>query len=152
MDEGRYRVNAPRSNLRLRRPDDELRMEIMPLIDVIFLLLTFFIFALVVLIRVDLVPMQVPVYGSGTPAEPVPAAVAISLDRDGQWFLDRQPIEIAELPDRLRAVLDEDPRTVIYLAADAEGSVDRLPAFLDLYDRLSGSGIELRLVGRPAAE
>ena len=139
----------PRTGLRLRGPDDEVRVEIMPLIDVIFLLLTFFIFALVVMIRADFVPMQIPVYGSGSPAEPVPAAVTISLDRDGQWFLDREPIELTELPDRLRAVRADDPQTVIYLAADAEGSVDRLPAFLDLHDRLSGSGIELRLIGRP---
>ena len=37
----------------LRRPDFDARIEIMPLIDVVFLLLTFFIYAMVLMIRAE---------------------------------------------------------------------------------------------------
>ncbi len=39
--------------LRIRRPQHEARVEIMPLIDVIFLLLTFFIYAMVLMVRAE---------------------------------------------------------------------------------------------------
>lgn len=136
--------------LRLRPTEHELRIEIMPLIDVIFLLLTFFIYALVLMIRAEIVPMEMPAFVSGDAATATPKLLSISLDGQGQWFIDREPVAIEEIRPRLEAARAADPSLVIYLAAAAEGDRDRLPAFLDLYDRLAGSGLDLRLVGRPA--
>ena len=132
----------------LRRTDHEMRIEIMPLIDVIFLLLTFFIYAMVLMVRAEMLPMELPEMASAESATPAPA-VTISLDRNGALFLDREPIEAADLVPRLRAAVDEDPKTRVYLAAEAEGDVDRLPTFFDLYDRIANQGIELTLVTRP---
>ena len=48
-------------------------MNITPMIDVIFLLLTFFIYQVMVTERVDLVPMELRTYRSGTAAKPAAA-------------------------------------------------------------------------------
>ena len=135
----------------LRRSQYETRIEIMPLIDVIFLLLTFFIYAMVLMVRAELLPVEMHAFASGEPAK-VPPAVAITIDRNGSLFFNREQIAMSTVLDRLKAVRDADPDTVIYVAAEATGATDRLPTFLDLYDQLAHAGLNIKLVGSPIPE
>ena len=123
----------------------------MPLIDVIFLLLTFFIYAMVLMIRAELLPLKMPTFASGQPATPT-RAVTISIDHSGALYLNREPIDLDAVPPRLRAAKAEDPDTVVYIAAEQTGTTDRLPIFLDRYDRLAYLGLEIKLVGQPPVE
>ncbi len=134
--------------LTLRRPQNEPRIEIMPMIDVIFLLLTFFIYAMVLMVRAELLPLQLPAFASGEPTT-IPPAVTISLDGQGNLVLNLEPITVDEVVGRLRKIKDADPETVIFLAAQERGTVDRLPLFLELYDELAFAGLEIKLVGQP---
>jgi biopolymer transport protein ExbD len=132
----------------LRRPQHETRVEIMPLIDVIFLLLTFFIYAMVLMVRAELLPVEMHAFESGEPAK-VPPAVAITIDRNGSLFYNREQIAMNTVLERLAAAKAQDPDTVIYIAAEATGTLDRLPTFLSLYDHLAHAGLDIRLVGSP---
>jgi biopolymer transport protein ExbD len=137
--------------LRIRRRQEELRVELTPMIDVIFLLLTFFIYSMVLLVRVDLVPMDLRTFASGEAAKPV-AAATISIDLDGGLFLDREAISIEELLPRIQAIREQDPATTLYLAiADGAGRIDRAPLLQDLWDRLKSEQIPISLVGRPSS-
>jgi len=131
-----------------RKSQLEPRIEITPMIDVIFLLLVFFIYAMVLMARVDLVPMELQTFETGRPAEPAPAAT-ISIGLDGLVYLDRTPIEIDDLADAIRERTTRDPSTVVYLAvADGQGEVDRAPVLQTVWDRLRPTGITINLVGR----
>lgn len=137
--------------LRFRRHEHESRVEIMPLIDVIFLLLTFFIYAMVLMVRADLLPMELQAFAAGEPARPAPAAT-VSIRLDGSLYLDREPISLDELPERLVAAMASDPETRLYLALeDGEGSVDRGPLLTSVWDRLKDLGLDINFVGRPVA-
>jgi biopolymer transport protein ExbD len=135
----------------IRRSEYETRIEIMPLIDVIFLLLTFFIYAMVLMVRAELLPVEMHAFASGEPAQ-VPPAVALTIDRNGSLFFNREQIAMSTVLERLKAVRDADPDTVIYVAAEATGATDRLPTFLDLYDQLAHAGLNIKLVGSPIPE
>ena len=135
--------------LSLRRSDHESRVEIMPLIDVIFLLLTFFIYAMVLMIRAELLPVEMQQFSSGQPATPDPA-VTISLDRAGMLYVNREPVTLDTILERIQRERQRDPDIVIYLAAEEIGDMDRLPIFLGLYDQLAMAGLDIRIVGRPA--
>ncbi|MHC5002627.1 MAG: ExbD/TolR family protein [Planctomycetota bacterium] len=133
----------------LRRTDHEARVEIMPLIDVIFLLLTFFIYAMVLMIRAELLPMQLQAFGAGEPARPA-AAATISILLDGTLHFNREPVQMEELPDRIAAARATDPDTKVYLALeDGEGTMDRGPVLTRLWDSMKDLGIEIYFVGRP---
>ena len=134
--------------LSIRRPTHEARIEIMPLIDVIFLLLTFFIYAMVLMIRVDQIPIEMQQFASGEPARPAPA-VTVSIDRHGDLYLGRDPVSMDEVLERLKATREENPDLVVYIAADATGDTDRLPTFLSLVDRLGHERFDMRLRGKP---
>jgi len=146
-------ASTVRRRVRLRsRESSEARIELVPLIDVVFLLLTFFIYAMVQMVWAQLLPVQLPTVAAGDVAEPV-RAIAVTVDSDGSIFVNQQPVPIESLLARVQELRSEMPGAQVYLAADAEGESDRLPVFIDLIDRLRGSGIdELFIVGRPATE
>ncbi len=135
--------------LTLRRVNREPRVEIMPLIDVIFLLLTFFIYAMVLMVRAELMPMQLQVYASGE-STTVPPAATISLTLDGSIHFNREPVTMDAIVDRVREAQRVEPGTIVYLALEAgEGTVDRGPVLTELWDRLTHAGLKISFVGHP---
>ena len=134
--------------LRLRRAPHEPRIEVIPLIDVMMFLLSFFIYSQALAVRVSVVPMELRNFASAQDAKPAPAAT-ISIDLEGKIFFDREPVELDALPERIAASRKEDERTVVYVAvADGQGTVDRAPILQDVWERLRGSGLTVNLVGR----
>ncbi len=134
---------------RMRREPPEARIELNPLIDLMTFLLTFFIYAVVMMVRVDMVPMELKQFASGKPAKPAPAAT-ISLDLEGVVYFNKEKVTLDELPAKVKAARDADPKTVVYLAVDAgTGKVDRAPVLQDLWDRLRDLGVTVNFVGKP---
>lgn len=121
-------------------------MEMTPLIDVVFLLLTFFIFALVVLVRVDVLDVDLPTLGAGDRARDADA-VTIALDRDGSLFVNAQPVRADELADRVRAAQADHPQAALLVAVDSAGERAEL---LGLIDLLATEGLgEFAILSRP---
>lgn len=148
-------VGAAIPRVRLRRSAPPFRVELTPLIDVVFLLLTFFIYAMVLMERIELVPMELRSFGTFDAeqfAEPPPART-LSLDANGAIFLDRAPIALDAVVPALEAAIAENPDTVLYLAiADSIGPRDRVPMLLELWNELRTNEIPIRMVGTPDDE
>ncbi|MSR42192.1 MAG: biopolymer transporter ExbD [Phycisphaerales bacterium] len=137
------------SRIRLRRNYPDIRFEIMPMLDVLLFLLTFFMYSIAFMVRVDLVPMELRKFHGSTPARPA-AAATVSVDLDGKLFLDLEPIELPQLSARLLEYKAAEPDLVVYLAlAHGEGRVDRAPILQDAWDALSTTGLKVSVVGRP---
>lgn len=150
--------------IRLRRPNEDVRIEVVPLIDVIFLVLTFFIYAMVLMIPARVLPMRLQPLTSGTRGEAAPA-VTVSITRDGRIAVDRVPTTLDGLLTAVQAAVGDRQDTIVYIATEetpasgdpasvgvggaGEATIDRLPMFIDLYARLARSGLNIRLVGRP---
>ena len=133
---------------RVRRTKHEPRIELAPLIDVMLFLLTFFIYQVMVTERVDLIPMELRTYRSGTAAKPA-AAATISIDLDGALYLDRVPVPLDELVPRLEPMRVTSPDLTVYLAlADGASKVDRSALLLDIWDRLQPAKFNVQIVGR----
>lgn len=133
---------------RIRRQKHEPRIELAPLIDVMLFLLTFFIYQVMVTERVDLVPMELRTYRSGTAAKPA-AAATISIDLDGVLYLDRVPVALDELVSRLEPMRETAPDLVVYLAlADGSSRIDRSNLLLEIWDRLQPAKFNVSIVGR----
>ena len=145
-------ASATTVRVRLRRSAPPFRVELTPLIDVIFLLLTFFIYAMVLMERIELVPMELKSLETGESInqEEPPPAITLSLDADGGIFLDRTPIAMMDVIPQLNTALQERPDTVLYLAvADEIGPNDRVPVLLELWDLLRTQEMPVKMVGKP---
>jgi biopolymer transport protein ExbD len=140
------------ARVRLRRPASPFHVDLTPLIDVVFLLLTFFIYAMVLMDRIELVPLELKPLEAGesvADAAPPPART-LSLDGSGGLYLDREPIALDQVVATLQATLESDPDTVLYLAvSDEVGPSDRIPVLLELWNRLRLAEIPIKMVGRP---
>lgn len=136
--------------IRLRRSSLEPRLEMTPLLDVIFLLLTFFIYSQVLMTRPYTLPVKLPTLATGAVAKPTDVW-GITLDAEGRVYLNEKPIAMADLRDRLREVGVQPDRPAIFLAmADETGRTDRLPTFVQLMDLIRAAGIdEYNIVAQP---
>ncbi len=153
----------------VRRHDLSPRVEIMPLIDVIFLLLTFFIYSRVTMVQADILPVQLQTLTTGEAAKPA-SIVAVTIDARGGLYLNRIPIDDERLDQRLSEIaqLEEKPKLFLALedtvslspgresqpgAADGSvGVVDRGPLLIGLIERVRQAGIEdFNIVGDSAS-
>lgn len=127
----------------------EPRIELAPLLDVIFLLLTFFIYSIVVTVQANVLPVSLP---SLSAAEaPTRSEIAgITVDAAGRFYLNQEPIRRQQLRRRLEEMAGRDEPPQVFVALEAEGGqVDRAPLLLDLINMLRGAGIDnFRIVGR----
>ena len=124
----------------------------MPLIDVVFLLLTFFIYAMVLMVRARLLPVSLPTLSASGAAVDV-EAVSITIDGTGGIFVDATPVGLDEVVPAIEVIRAQHPDARVYLAPAITGEADRLPVFLDVINALRGSGVdEFYIVGTPTDE
>ncbi len=119
-----------------------------PLIDVVFLLLTFFVFSLVLMVRADVMDVKLPELSAGRSAERTPA-ITIVIDERGTLFVEGEAAALSEIGDRVRALrVERGEAAPLLLAVDAQGRAGDL---IQLADTLNAEGIgEFSVIGRPA--
>jgi len=133
--------------IRVRRPSTEPRLELTPLIDVVFLLVTFFIFALALTVRLKVSDITLPALGRGAPAAPEQRLI-LALTQSGDLALDGESIEWESLAESLEARLSAPDAPMLYIAPDEGVPTGTL---MELLDTLASRGIrDIKFLRRPA--
>lgn len=107
------------------------RIEIIPLIDVIFFLLATFVLFTLSLNRILSVPVNLPVAAPPSSTPPKDDSVTIQVSGEGAIFWNRELIDIGEVPARiaLYKTQTDDPR--ILIAGDEKAYFGQTVAVLD---------------------
>lgn len=128
----------------------EARIELAPLIDVVFVLLAFFILALVVTTRLELTEILLPEARAGSQgAEPGVSVVLITLDSAGQLRVGDDAVTLEGLASACREALEASPEAELIVAPDRSAPTGRL---LDLMDELGEAGFpDLRILRETAS-
>lgn len=124
----------------LRRLDLSPRLELTPLIDVVFLLLTFFVISLTVMIEVDVLPLELSRATAGPEGQAGPIRV-LSIDRDGGFLIDGESVDDSALDEKLIGIAQDPEQPTLYVLMEAGGDVDRGPLAFELPARLQSAGI-----------
>ena len=111
------------------------RIEIVPMIDVVFFLLVFFMMASLSMAVYSGLPVNLPHAATGHVAPSETASVTV--DREGHAYLNREPVAVADLEPRLRPMLQSNPALAIVINADGDASHRYVVAVLDAL-RLAG--------------
>ena len=117
-----------------RRRARRARIEIIPLMDVMFLLLTFFIYVTVTMAVQRGIPVTLAAASSGEPAKEEPAAT-LSIRADGRLYFDKTPVTELDLQGRLQALAARPNRKPVVIQADKGVLYERVMALLDLARR-----------------
>lgn len=87
--------------MKLARKRKRPRVEMLPLLDIVFLLLVFFIYAMLSMALHRALPLSLP--QSATAAIELEVCFALTVMADGSLYLDREPVQLADLAEVLRA-------------------------------------------------
>jgi biopolymer transport protein ExbD len=120
---------------------DDVRIEIIPLIDVIFCILTFFIMASLTLTRQQAINLDLPKASTGV-AQNRDLKI-VSLDPSGRLFIDKQPTDQAQLSAALRSYVQAQPNGLIVLNASPAVSYNQVIQVLDLLRSIGGQRVAL---------
>jgi biopolymer transport protein ExbD len=135
--------------LRVRRTSPEPRIELMPLIDVVFLLLTFFVFSMVLMVRADVLDLNLPVLGEGGEARQG-TLITVALDDDGILYVGGDAVEWEALGERVRQEQARNPDASVVIAPDLGGRREDLIRLIMLWsDENLGP---VAILGRPDSE
>ena len=118
-------------------------INITPLVDVVLVLLVIFMIAAPVLQS----GIEVSVPKTRTVREITQQRLVLTINRQQQLFLDDKPVNIHELPQRLRHPGVDDAKQVIYLRADQQVPFG---AFATVMDAVKQAGItNISIVTQP---
>lgn len=109
----------------------EARIEIVPLIDIMFFLLASFMLATLSMVNLKSVKVKLPTATSATP-ESLKQFASISVDSTGLVFLDKTPVGENELVTQLKARKTAEPNLRVFISADRDSRHGEILHVLDL--------------------
>ncbi|MEO0477064.1 MAG: biopolymer transporter ExbD [Planctomycetota bacterium] len=125
----------------VRRHDHSPRVEMMPLIDVVFLLLTFFIYAMVVMVELKSSGVELLSVEGASQATSEPF-VLLEIDGSGVVWIEGVQVADDELDGRLRELAGRaDVPAVGVALQNVPASVDRGFVYQRLLKRITDAGI-----------
>jgi len=123
-------------------PVEEVRVELIPLIDVIFCILIFFILAAVSFSRQQAISVDLPKAGTGTAQGR--ELLVVSLNELGQVYVEQQPVATKkEFLQRLQTYRQQNPNGVMALYASTNSSYNDVVQVLDLLREVGGDRVAL---------
>lgn len=127
-----------------RRSAEEPRMELIPLVDVVFQMLFFFMVALTVMSQVkSRTVAMASVHGNASQVSSGGGAVIrhfLVVNAAGEVMLDDRLVAAADLDDKLKTIAAEDGAT-LHVGLEEAGTKDRGPAVFDVIQRVGAAGI-----------
>ncbi|NEP87419.1 MAG: biopolymer transporter ExbD [Okeania sp. SIO2C2] len=127
---------------------EEVRIELIPLIDVIFCILTFFLLAALQLTRQQAINVDLPKASTGKPQSQ--DMLLVSVNEVGKTFIEQQAVNAVELEKFVRRYHQVNPRGVVVLYAPKEARYNDVVQVLDLLREVGGDRVALAtLPGAP---
>jgi biopolymer transport protein ExbD len=129
-----------------RQVPSKARIEIIPMIDVIFFLLVFFMISTLSMTVNRGLPVNLPT--AATSQKEGGDNIDLTLTQDGKLFLNREPIALQELGQRVKAALAADAKLTVVINADGQS---RHSSVIEILDELRGAGVSrLAIAVKPA--
>ena len=125
----------------IAEPDVPPQINIVPMIDVIFAILTFFIMSTLFLGRFEGLTVNLPKAQSAKPQKTIRATV--TLDKNGGLYLNKSPIQIDALAVAVRQLNEPGKDLVVVLNADGEVTHDRVVAVMDQVRQIDGAKLAI---------
>ncbi len=115
-------------------------LDIAPLIDIVFLLLVFFMLTSTFMVP-EAIELELPESSSATVTDITP--IIVSLDQTGQLALNGERIELEQLRGAIEPLLKADAGAAITLKSDAHTQVQQLLGVMDEIRAAGGTDVAL---------
>lgn len=116
-------IPSPRSSKRAR-------IEIIPLIDIIFFLLATFVMVSLSMIKNQGITVNLPSAATSAPQDRKDF-VALTFTSEGEYYYNKEAATLPQIADRLRAVQAENPDPKVFINGDTKAEYGSAIALLD---------------------
>jgi biopolymer transport protein ExbD len=117
-------------------PDIPPQINIVPMIDVIFALLTFFIMSSLYLTRSSGLSVNLP--KAATVENQSSSQIVVTIDQRGQLFLNRQPAQLQTLRSQVQNLMGTTPQAVVVVNADEQITHGQVITVMDQLRQIPG--------------
>lgn len=118
------------------------QINIVPMIDVIFAILTFFIMSTLFLTRSEGLPVNLP-KAATSKAQQVPTKITITVDAQAKISLNRKPTTVDALTEQVRALVGSNQQAVVIINADEKVGHGQVVAVMDRVRRVEGARLAI---------
>ncbi|MBF2047039.1 MAG: ExbD/TolR family protein [Leptolyngbya sp. IPPAS B-1204] len=130
---------------RQRRGSDIPTVNLVPMLDVLMVVLTFFIIVSMTLTLQQGVEVQLPSQDTPTPVEPEPKIAIVELNPEGEILFDDQPTEKTALTAAVKAFLEENPKGIVVLQAAEKLPYEQVVTLLGEMKAVGGERVSLAI-------
>jgi biopolymer transport protein ExbD len=136
----------------LHTPVEEAQIQIIPLIDVVFCILTFFLLAALQFTRQQAINIDLPQASTSTVpgASSQSATQIVTIDAVGNTYIEKQPVKREELAQGLRQYLQANPNGILVLNASRTATYNDVIEVLDLMRQVGGDRVSLGIIPGPS--
>jgi biopolymer transport protein ExbD len=128
----------------MRLPDEVDKpgeINIVPMIDVIFSILAFFIISTLYLTRSEGLPVNLP---SASTAKSQPSIkITVTIQPDGVLALNRKPIQLEALEDSVRSLVETNSESLVIVNADEKVDHGQVVSVMDRLRRVKGAKLAI---------
>lgn len=131
-------------------PSEDVQIQIIPLIDVIFCILTFFILAALQFTRQQAINVELPRANTGTSLS-MPGLgdnrfremLVVTIARTGQTYVDKRPVDRSQLQQELQTYITRNPNGTLVLNASPSSFYNDVIQVIDLMRSVGGDRVAL---------
>ena len=127
--------------------DEDVSVNILPMIDVIFAILTYFIISSLFLTQSDGLPVNLP--SAQTSQQQPEANFTVTVDEQGQVTLNQAAIQTADIQSAIRQQIDPGQTAVVVIRADEKALNGEVVDVMDEVRQIEGA--KLAIATRPEA-
>jgi biopolymer transport protein ExbD len=122
-------------------PEIPAQINIVPMIDVIFAILTFFVMSTLFLTRSEGLPVNLPKAASGQADRP--AQMTVTINKTGQIFLDKKPIVLEQLESEVRQQVQPQQQVLVVINADEGVNHGQVVGVMDKVRQIDGAKLAI---------
>lgn len=122
-------------------PEPPLQINVVPMIDVMFALLTFFIMSSLFLTRSEGLSVNLP--QAGTAQQQPSSPITVTVDQKGEISLNRQRIDLNSLAAQVRKMIGPNQESLVIINADERVTHGQVVAVMDRLRQVQGARLAI---------
>lgn len=136
--------------VKLDTPAEDVQIQIIPLIDVVFCILTFFLLAALQFTRQQAINVDLPKASTGTSSaansQTKNNILPVTIDAVGMTYIEKEPVSREELESRLKQYIQTNPDGILVLNASRTATYNDVVQTLDLLRKVGGNRVSLGII------
>jgi len=119
-------------------PDNIAQINIVPMIDVVFAILTFLIVSSLSLSKSEGLPVNLP-KATTSQVQEAPSKITVTIDESGKLMVDKKSVNLDQIESAVRQVMGSNQTSLIILNADKGVNHGNVVEVMDRLRRIKGA-------------